>query len=56
MRGSVKVRGLCASSDGLLHWLSEAWWARGSIDLLTEREAEQPGPPLDPELEALLPF
>jgi hypothetical protein len=25
-------------------------------DLLTERQAEQPAPVLDPELEALLPF
>jgi len=25
-------------------------------DLLTERQAEQPEPPADPELEALLPF
>jgi hypothetical protein len=25
-------------------------------DLLIERQAEQPEPPLDPELEALLPF
>lgn len=56
MRGGVRDRGLCASSDGLLHWLSEACWARGSIDLLTEREAEQARPPLDPELEALVPF
>jgi hypothetical protein len=52
-----------ASSDGLLHWLSEECWARGLIrlgglldDLLIERQAEQPEPPLDPELEALLPF
>lgn len=52
-----------ASSDGLLHWLSEECWARGLgrlagllDDLLIERQAEQPEPPLDPELEALLPF
>jgi hypothetical protein len=52
-----------ASSDGLLLWLSEECWARGLIrlaelldDLLTERQAEQPEPAQDPELEALLPF
>ena len=52
-----------ASSDGLLHWLSEECWGRGLIrlaelldDLLIERQAEQPEPPADPELEALLPF
>jgi hypothetical protein len=52
-----------ASSDGLLLWLSEECWGRGLIrlaelldDLLTERQAEQPEPILDPELEALLPF
>jgi hypothetical protein len=52
-----------ASSDGLLHWLSEECWGRGLIrlaelldDLLTERQAEQPETQLDPELEALLPF
>lgn len=52
-----------ASSDGLLIWLSEECWCRGLIrlaglldDLLTERQAEQPEPILDPELEALLPF
>jgi hypothetical protein len=52
-----------ASSDGLLHWLSEECWGRGLIrlaelldELLTERQAEQPEPQLDPELEALLPF
>ena len=52
-----------ASSDGLLIWLSEECWSRGLIrlselldDLLTERQAEQPEPILDPELEALLPF
>jgi hypothetical protein len=52
-----------ASSDGLLHWLSEECWGRGLIrlgelldELLIERQAEQPEPPLDPELEALLPF
>ena len=52
-----------ASSDGLLIWLSEECWCRGLIrlaglldDLLTERQAEQPEPALDPELEALLPF
>ena len=44
-------------------WLSEECWGRGLIrlaelldDLLTERQAEQPEPQLDPELEALLPF
>ena len=53
----------CASSDRLLDWLSEECWGRGLIrhaglldDLLIERQAEQPEPPLDPELEALLPF
>jgi hypothetical protein len=52
-----------ASSDGLLLLLSEECWGRGLIrlsglldDLLTERQAEQPEPVLDPELEALLPF
>jgi hypothetical protein len=52
-----------ASSDGLLLWLSEECWGRGLIqlgelldDLLIERQAEQPEPLLDPELEALLPF
>ena len=52
-----------ASSDGLLHWLSEECSGRGLLrlgglldDLLIERQAEQPEPPLDPELEALLPF
>ena len=52
-----------ASSDGLLLWLSEECWSRGLIrlaelldDLLTERQAKQPEPILDPELEALLPF
>jgi len=60
-----------ASSDGLLHWLSEECWGRGlirlgellvgaafseGIELLIERQAEQPEPPADPELEALLPF
>jgi hypothetical protein len=52
-----------ASSDGLLHWLSEECSIRGLRrlgelldDLLTERQAEQPAPVLDPELEALLPF
>ena len=51
------------SSDGLLHWLSEECSGRGLIrlgelldDLLTERQADQPEPPDDPELEALLPF
>jgi hypothetical protein len=40
-----------ASSDGLLIWLA------GLLDdLLTECQAEQPEPILDPELEALLPF
>ena len=52
-----------ASSDGLLLWLSEECWGRGLIrlaelldELLTERQAEQPEPHLDPELGALLPF
>ena len=52
-----------ASSDGLLLWLSEECWGRGLIrlaglldDVLTERQAEQPDPAHDPELEALLPF
>ncbi|MCP9826538.1 hypothetical protein [Synechococcus sp. EJ6-Ellesmere] len=52
-----------ASSDGLLLWLSEECWGRGLVrlaglldDLLIERQAEQSEPPLDPELEALLPF
>ncbi|MCP9825124.1 hypothetical protein [Synechococcus sp. EJ6-Ellesmere] len=52
-----------ASSDGLLLWLSEECWGRGLVrlaglleDLLIERQAEQPEPLLDPELEALLPF
>ena len=52
-----------ASSDGLLHWLSEECWGRGLVrlaalleDLLIERQAQQPEPALDPELEALLPF
>jgi hypothetical protein len=52
-----------ASSDGLLYGLSEecsSWGLRrlGDLldDLLTERQTEQPEPPMDPELEALLPF
>ena len=60
-----------ASSDGLLIWLSEECWCRGlirfagllvgaafseGVELLTERQAEQPEPHLDPDLEALLPF
>lgn len=52
-----------ASSDGLLYWLSEECSGRGLRrlgelldDLLTERQAEQLEPILDPELEALLPF
>jgi hypothetical protein len=52
-----------ASSDGLLHWLSEECSGRGLLrlgglldDLLTERQAEQPEPPVDTELQALLPF
>ena len=52
-----------ASSDGWLLWLSEECWGRGLIrlaglldELLTERQAEQSEPHLDPELEALLPF
>ena len=52
-----------ASSDGLLHWLSEECSGRGLLrlgglldDLLTERQAEQPEPLHDHELEALLPF
>jgi len=47
----------------LLIWLSEECWGRGLIrlaelldELLTERQAEQPEPVMDPELEALLPF
>jgi hypothetical protein len=52
-----------ASSDSLLYWLSEECSIRGLRrlgelldDLLIERQAEQPEPPHDPELEALLPF
>jgi hypothetical protein len=52
-----------ASSDGLLLFFSEECWSRGLIrlaelldELLTERQAEQPEPILNPELEALLPF
>ena len=60
-----------ASSDGLLLFLSEKCQGRGlirlagllvgaafseGVDLLTERQADQPEPPIDPELEALLPF
>jgi hypothetical protein len=60
-----------ASSDGLLHWLSEECSGRGllrlgellvgaafseGVELLIERQAEQPEPPHDHELEALLPF
>ena len=52
-----------ASSDGLLLFLRDECWGRGLIrlaglldDLHTERQAEQPEPILDPELEALLPF
>ena len=60
-----------ASSDGLLLFLSEECWGRGlirlaellvgaafseGVELLTERQAEQPEPHLDPDLEALLPF
>ena len=52
-----------ASSDGLLLFLSDECWGRGLIrlaglldDLLTERQAEQPEPLSDPQLEALLPF
>jgi hypothetical protein len=52
-----------ASSDGWLLWLSEECWGRGLIrlaglldELLIERQAEQPEPRLDPELEALLTF
>ena len=52
-----------ASSVGLLLWLSEECWGRGLVrlgelldELLIERQAEQPEPPLEPELEALLPF
>jgi hypothetical protein len=52
-----------ASSDGLLLWLSKECWCRGLIrlaglldDLLNERQAEQPEPAQDPELEPLLPF
>jgi hypothetical protein len=60
-----------ASSVGLLFWLSEECWGRGlvrlgellvgaafseGVELLIERQAEQPEQPLDPELEDLLPF
>jgi len=60
-----------ASSDGLPLWLSEECWGRGlvrvaellvgaafcvGVDLLIERQADQPEAPMDPELEALLPF
>jgi hypothetical protein len=60
-----------ASSDGLLLWLSEECWSRGlirlaellvgaafseGVDLLTERQEEQPALQVDAELEALLPF
>ena len=52
-----------ASNDGLLLFLSDECWGRGLIrlvglldDLLTERQAEQPEPVLDAELDALLPF
>jgi hypothetical protein len=59
------------STDGLLLILSNECQGRGlirlagllvgaafseGVDLLTERQAEQPEPVLDPELEALLPF
>jgi hypothetical protein len=47
----------------LLLCLIDECFGRGLIrlaglldDLLTERQAEQPEPVLDPELEALLPF
>ena len=60
---AARRRHFSASSDGLLHFLSEECWVRGLIrlaglvdNLLTERQAEQPEPVLDPELEALLPF
>jgi hypothetical protein len=49
-----------ASSDALLHWLIEECWDRGLVrlaelleDLLIERQAQQPQPLVDPELEAL---
>ena len=52
-----------ASNDGLLLRLIGECWGRGLIrlaglldDLLTERQAEQPGLLLDPELEGHLPF
>ena len=52
-----------ASSDGWLLWLSEECWGRGLIrlaelldELLNERQAEQPEPHLDSELESPLPF
>ena len=52
-----------ASCDGLLYWLSEECWGRGLVrlaglldELLIKRQAEQPEPALDPELEALLPY
>jgi hypothetical protein len=54
---------VAASSDGLLLCLIDEYLGRGLIrlagllvDLLTERQSEQPEPVLDPELEALLPF
>jgi hypothetical protein len=60
---AARRRHFSASSDGLLHFLSEECWGRGLIrlaglldDLLTERQAEQPKPLLDLELETLLPF
>jgi hypothetical protein len=62
---------IAASRDGLLLILSKECQGRGlirlagllvgaafseGVDLLRERQAEQPEPVLDPELEALLPF
>jgi len=60
---AARRRHFAASSDGLLLCLSEECWGRGLLrlgelldDLLIERQAKQPEPPVDPELEALLPF
>jgi hypothetical protein len=68
---AVRRLHFAASSDGLLLFLSEECWGRGllrlgellvgaafseGVEQLTERQAEQPEPHLDPELVALLPF
>ncbi len=60
---AARRRHFAASSDGFLLWLSEECSGRGLLrlgelldELLIERQDEQPEPPLDPELEALLPF